>query len=85
MLNRPESLYRQGFYKTPFHYPYFYPYSKRPVFRFLSGPVRDFTGPKHGFPSPRPAIKSQTKIIPEMIDLMHPLVQDCDDAYVTVG
>jgi hypothetical protein len=35
MPNRPESLYRQGFYKTPFHYPYFYPYSKDPFFRFL--------------------------------------------------
>jgi hypothetical protein len=52
---------------------------------FWSGPIRDFTGPKHGFPSPPPAIKSQTKIIPKTIDLMHPLVQDGDDAYVTVG
>ncbi|CAE6938698.1 hypothetical protein R69927_07568 [Paraburkholderia domus] len=26
MPNRPESLYRQGSEKTPFRYPYFYPY-----------------------------------------------------------
>lgn len=32
MPNRPETLYRQGSEKTPFRYPYFYPYSKRPVF-----------------------------------------------------
>ncbi|MBB5466039.1 hypothetical protein HDG32_002146 [Paraburkholderia sp. CI2] len=39
MPNRPESLYQKGSEKTPFRYPYFYPYSKSLVFP-LSGTAR---------------------------------------------
>ncbi|MDQ0625829.1 hypothetical protein QFZ39_005104 [Paraburkholderia graminis] len=62
---------------------------KTRFYAVLQGPIPGFIASKDGsnpgFPSPRPTIRSKTKIIPETIDLMHPLVQDRDDADVAVG
>ncbi|ABE36583.1 amino acid ABC transporter ATP-binding protein [Paraburkholderia xenovorans] len=48
MPNRPETFYRQGSEKSPFRYPYFYPYSKGPVFPLSRRSDPDFNPPKYG-------------------------------------
>jgi hypothetical protein len=51
MPNRPESLYSQGSEKTPFRYPYLYPYKKRPIFPVVGTGEMVISPPKTQFES----------------------------------
>ncbi|PQV43957.1 hypothetical protein B0G83_13012 [Paraburkholderia sp. BL21I4N1] len=78
-------------WKNTFPLPILLPIFRKTRFSGLwNGLIHNFTSPKHGsnpafsIPLPLPATNSQTEIIPEPIDLMHPFVQNRDDADVAV-